>query len=110
MLQKLDDKQRLSKQIQEYLSKSPEVRPFPSAVTRLLAACQDPNADGRAFESIIECDPALSVRLLRLANSPLFSPTGKAKSIAHAVSRLGIRKLKSLAMIFLLYHSLTLLA
>jgi HD-like signal output (HDOD) protein len=98
MLHKTEDKRRLAKQIQEYLSKSPEVRPFPAAVSRLLAACQDPDANCQKFESIIECDPGLSVKILRLANSPLFCPSGAVKGIAHAVSLLGLRKLKSIAM------------
>jgi putative nucleotidyltransferase with HDIG domain len=97
MLHKVEDKRRLSKKIQEYLSKSPEVRSFPTAVTRLAAACQDPNANNHELASIIECDPALSVKILRLANSPLFSRSGEIKSIAHAVALLGLRKVKSLA-------------
>jgi HD-like signal output (HDOD) protein len=92
------EKKPLCVRIEEHLRRSPEVRPFPQAVTRLVAACQDPNANSRTFEAIIECDPALSVQMLRLANSPLFCPVGDVKSIAHAVSLLGLRKLKSLAM------------
>ena len=98
MLHTVDEKRRLSKVIEDRLSKSAEVRPFPAAVTRLTAACHDPNADGKVFESIIECDPALSGKILRLANSPLFCPSGTVKSIPHAVSLLGLRKLKSVAM------------
>ncbi len=98
MLHTVDEKRRLSKVIEDRLSKSAEVRPFPAAVTRLTSACQDPNANGRTFEAIIECDPALSAKILRLANSPLFCPSGAVKSIPHAVSLLGLRKLKSVAM------------
>ena len=97
LLQKDKDKPKLRGRIKEILATTPEVRPFPAAVTRLLAACQDPNAGGAVFESIIECDPGLSLRLLRLANSPLFCPVGQVNSIAHATSLLGLRKLKSLA-------------
>lgn len=85
-------------EVQEHLESSPEVRPFPAAVTRLLAACQDPKATAATFESIIECDPALSIRLLRLVNSPLFGLTDKVKDIAHAVVLVGNTRLKTLAM------------
>lgn len=98
MLHKVEDKRRLFNTVQEHLKNSPEVRPFPAAVARLAAACQDPNANGSKFESIIECDPSLSVKILRLANSPLFCATGDVKSISHAVALLGVRKLKSVAM------------
>ena len=97
-LHKVEDKRRLSSKIAERLRKSPEVRPFPAAVAQLTSACQDPNTDIRTFESIIECDAALSGKLLRMANSPLFCPAGQVKTISHAVALLGIRKLKSVAM------------
>lgn len=98
MLHKVEDRRRLAKKIQTHLSECPEVRPFPAAVTRLATACQDPNVNSRQMEAIVECDPALSVKVLRLANSPLFSPSAEVKSVAHAVSLLGMRRLKSVAM------------
>ncbi|MCA9218281.1 MAG: HDOD domain-containing protein [Planctomycetales bacterium] len=98
VLHKVEDKRRLGKKIAERLRKSPEVRPFPAVITQVLAACNDPNANSKKFESIIECDPALAGKTLRFANSPLFCPTVEVKSIAQAVSLLGLRKLRSLAM------------
>ena len=98
MLKFFGDKTDLAEKVTARLRKSPEVRPFPAAVTQLVAACQDPNANGQTFESIIECDPALSGKILRMANSPMFCPSGQVRSIAHAVALLGLRKLKSVAM------------
>ena len=62
----------LAERVKSSLKQRPEVRPFPAAVTQLLAACKDPDANAATFEKIIECDPGLSVRLLRMANSPLY--------------------------------------
>ena len=98
LLLRAEEKRKLAKQVQDHLDSSPEVRPFPAAVTRLLAACQDSKATAATFESIIECDPALSIRLLRLVNSPLFGLTDKVKDIAHAVVLVGNTRLKTLAM------------
>ncbi len=98
MIHKVEDRRQLANKIQERLDKSPEVRPFPAVVARLVSACQDPNATSREFESIIECDPALSGKILRMANSPMYCPSGSVKSISHAVSLLGLRKLRSVAM------------
>jgi len=92
------DARGLAKKIHQRLSESQAVRPFPVAVARLTTACHDPNADAGQFASIIECDPAMSVKILKMANSPLFCPSGEVKSIAHASSLLGLRRLKSLAM------------
>jgi HD-like signal output (HDOD) protein len=80
------------------LDASPEVRPFPTAVTRIMAECYNPRASAADFEKIIECDPALCIHLLRMANSPLFGQTRAINSVARAVSVLGITRLKTLAM------------
>lgn len=92
-----ETRQELAKKVQAHLQASPEIRPFPAAVSRLLAACQDIKASACTFEPIIESDPALSIQVLRLANSPLFG-LPKVNSIAHAVALLGLNKLRTLAM------------
>jgi HD-like signal output (HDOD) protein len=98
MLHKVAEKRRLHNLIKEHLLGSPELRPFPTAVTRLVTACCDPESTNRDLAQAIEYDPALAVKILRLANSPLVCPRGSVKSIVHAVSMLGRRKLKSVAM------------
>lgn len=95
---KATDRRRLSNLVQQQLEEGPEVRPFPATVNRLLAACQDGNATATDFEKIIECDAALAVRLLRMANSALFGLTSEVRTIGHATSVLGIRRLKNLAL------------
>lgn len=84
--------------IRETLQSKPEVRPFPAAVTQLLAAVQNPEATAMTFASIIECDAALSTRLLRIANSPLYGFRNEVRSIAHASSVVGSRGLRVLAL------------
>ena len=71
---------------------------IPDAVTRLVAACRNSEGKNKEIEEIIACDPSLSVRVLRLANSPLFCPARDITSIAHAVALLGRRRLKSISM------------
>jgi putative nucleotidyltransferase with HDIG domain len=95
---KVAKKECPAKRIQDAIKDKPEVRPFPAAVSQLVAACQDPNANAALFEKIIGCDPALSVRLLRMANSPLCGLAKEVRTISHAVSVLGIRHLRSLAL------------
>lgn len=46
----------------------------------------------------VEKDPAISARVLRLANSPFFGLPHEVESIAHAVSLVGMRSLQSLAL------------
>ena len=84
--------------IQQALENAPEVRPFPAAVTQMMAACQDPNVTAGDFEKIVECDPALAMRLLRFANCPLYGLKKEVRSVGHATMVLGIAKLRNLAL------------
>lgn len=84
--------------VQHGLEQLSAVRPFPAAVTQLLAACQNPNSTAATYEKIIEIDPGLSLRLLRMANSPLYGLAKEVRSVGHAASLLGVRKLRSLAL------------
>jgi len=79
------------------MEESPEVRPFPTAVAQLVAACQDPDSTAGDLERIVKCDPALAVRVLRMANSPLYGLSSEAKTVQHAVSVLGLRQLRNVA-------------
>lgn len=88
--------QPLAQQIKEHLEKHPSIRPFPTAVTRLLAESKNPNSSTAACVPIIESDASLAVQVMRMANSPLFG-LPKVQSIAHAVSLLGTNKLRTLA-------------
>jgi HD-like signal output (HDOD) protein len=84
--------------VQKILNENPEVRPFPAAVTQLLAACQDPNSNAMTFERIVECDAGLAARLMRMANSPIYGLGTKIHSVSHATTVLGVRQLKNLAL------------
>ena len=68
---KVEDSAKLAKLVGDYVDNSPAVRPFPATVSRLLATCQDPDASACAFEPIVECDPALSIHILRVATRAL---------------------------------------
>jgi HD-like signal output (HDOD) protein len=84
--------------IREKLKERPQVRPFPAAVSQLLAAFRDPDATSTTFAKIIECDAALAARLLRMANSSLYGLSNEIRSIEHAASVLGMRSLKTLTL------------
>ena len=95
---RVEEKRRLTNLVRQRVKEKQEVRPFPAAVTQLLAACDDGNTTTKTFEEIIECDAALAGRLLKLANSPLYGCSSEIRSIAHAAAILGIRNLKRLAL------------
>ncbi len=62
-------------------------------VSRLLSRA-DPPLD--AYVKVLDQDPALSVEVLRAANSAAFGFTGRARSVREAVIRLGLHPVRGL--------------
>ncbi len=73
------------------------VRPFPLAAQRLLDVTADESATIHEVSQVVEADPALGAKLLRLVNSAAFGLRIPCKSIGHAVALLGVKKLGELA-------------
>lgn len=70
---------------------------FLPAVTRLLQVVDAPEATQAQIAGLIESDPGLATDTLRLANSPLFGLTATIQTVPHAVSLLGLERVKRLA-------------
>jgi putative nucleotidyltransferase with HDIG domain len=69
----------------------------PGAAQRVLQMLEDPDLSADDLARVIETDPALSARILRLANSPFFGLGGTVSSAARAVIVLGLSVVRSLA-------------
>jgi putative nucleotidyltransferase with HDIG domain len=74
-----------------------ELRPFPAAASQLMVACEKKDVAAREITSIIKHDPGLSIKLLQIANSPLYGFAGEIRSVDHATVVLGMRALRDLA-------------
>lgn len=66
-----------------------------NVVTQVLKTADDPNASPRTLERIIERDPALTAKILRVANSSYYGMSG-VSSISRAISVLGMNTIRSL--------------
>jgi HD-like signal output (HDOD) protein len=76
------------------LSKLP---PFHPAALKLLNIASDSGTAMDDFEAIFRADPALTADLLLVANSPLFGTRASIASIRHALTHLGLDRVRSLA-------------
>lgn len=78
----------------------------PSVAMQIIALAQDPNATLGAAAQLISVDPALSARLLRVANSPLYATRRRIDTLTQAMAMLGLNATLSLALGFSLVHGL----
>ena len=59
---------------------------------------QDPKFTSRDIAATLQRCPVMSLRVLRLANSPMFSMSGKVRNIGEAVKLLGMNEVKRITL------------
>jgi len=86
---------------QQRLAAAVEKMPaFPKAVQQVLALCHDINCSPRQLVGVIEHDPVMTVKLLRIVNSASYGLANKVASVNQAVLYLGLNTVKNLALTF----------
>ena len=73
------------------------LRPFSDVTRRVLEYVSDPNFEVARLQVIMEQDPSLATKILRLANSAAFRPREACASIRQAIMLLGSRTLSEVA-------------
>lgn len=74
-----------------------EIPSIPLVLIKIIQTLDDDSSTAKELEQLILHDPALSARILRLANSAFYSFRARVKTISHAISLLGINLVTSLA-------------
>jgi HD-like signal output (HDOD) protein len=84
--------------VEKLLRETPVVSSLPGAYTRLNDAVNDPRTSSRDVANVITEDTGLSARLLKIANSAFFGFPSKIDTISRAVTLVGTRQLRDLAL------------
>jgi len=72
------------------------LRPFPDAARRLVAAVGRDDCTAHVIETIIESDPALTCRVLKVVNSSAYGLRTACTSIGHAAVLLGFSTMRDI--------------
>jgi putative nucleotidyltransferase with HDIG domain len=83
--------------LNELVAKADELQPLPASATKLVSLINSGEADVDEITKIISLDPAMTVRLLRAANSAFAGSALVISTISEAISRLGTQRILSLA-------------
>jgi len=75
-----------------------ELPVLPEAAAEVVAATGRPDFDVRVVAEVIRRDQAMAAHLLRIANSPLYLPRVKIVSLQQALTRLGTRAVREIAL------------
>jgi putative nucleotidyltransferase with HDIG domain len=71
---------------------------LPQVIEHLGRAMQDPDVSAKRIAKIIEDDPAIMARIIKVANSTLYSGVQKITSLQSAIVRLGFQTVGNIAM------------
>jgi diguanylate cyclase (GGDEF)-like protein len=92
--------------IEELLQENVKLPSPPAIAVRILEAVKKDDASFDELARIISSDPALSVKVLRVANSAFYRMPKKVDSIQKALTILGINVLKNIALSFVIADGL----
>ncbi|OVE76293.1 hypothetical protein BVX97_01620 [bacterium E08(2017)] len=84
--------------ILEKLSTIRDLPTLPMVAQKLNEVVYDPTADAKKMAAIIEDDPAIMAKILKVVNSALYAGTEEVTSVQHAVSRMGTMTVSNIAM------------
>jgi len=86
---------RFAEIITEKIDKIP---PLPDTVVEIENICNNENSTVQDIVKIVEIDPILTAKILKVANSPYYGFTSKITNITDAVALLGINTILTFAM------------
>lgn len=84
--------------IRKLIEQSPQISSLPTIFYQINAAVEDPECSFVEIGEIINGDPSLAARLLRIVNSSFFGFPSKIETISHAVTIVGMAQLHDLAL------------
>lgn len=87
------------------LDKVDSLPTLPVIIQELGKTIRDPRSDARRVARIIEDDPAIMARILRVVNSSYYGGSAPITSVQSAVARLGMEAVNNLAIMTAVYSS-----
>lgn len=80
------------------LTRAPEILTLPGIIHEIMEVASRKNSSALDLTAIIESDPALTSRVLAIANSPYYGFVKRIKSVSHAVVVLGFKEIQNIAL------------
>lgn len=87
-----------SDELRERLGSIEQLPAAPQMFFKLTKALDDPDTDAAKLAALVAQDPAMAAKVLRLCNSAVFSAGKQVNDIRSAVTRLGFKTLRNIAL------------
>ncbi len=103
----MEDSGRITRAVRTALrSEVNELPPAPAAAVKLLQLTRDEDAGVVVISHVIETEPALAAKVLRIVNSAFYGFPRRIRSIHRAVTLLGLSAVRQAALNLLFYEDL----
>lgn len=79
------------------VGQSGQLATLPSITAEIIRLADDPTTSGHDLASLVNHDPVLATRILKVVNSSFYGLSGQVNSLGHAIGLLGFRALKNIA-------------
>lgn len=77
----------------EKILKTQDIATLPGVATKILSLIENENTNLNIISKLVESDPALSLKVLRVSNSPLFAGRSEVTNMSQAIMNLGLNRL-----------------
>ncbi len=85
------------------IKKNQDLASLPHIAGKVLKMIQTRNTDLNQIAKLIESDPVLTMKLLRVANSPIFAQKSEIRSMQHALMLLGMKRISNIVLSVSIY-------
>jgi len=75
-----------------------ELPAVPDVAAKVMKMISDPDVSAKALQDVIMTDPAMTVNILKLANSALFGVKREVKTLTHAIMLMGFSSIRSVVL------------
>ncbi|MEA3333809.1 MAG: HDOD domain-containing protein [Pseudomonadota bacterium] len=82
----------------EQLGGIEDIPPLPKLANRIIDTCFNDQINFQEMATLIKQDPILTARILIMINSPAFALPAKVEDLSHAISLLGKKQVRNLAL------------
>ena len=88
----------MSQEIEKLVAKVGDLPAVPAIVLQVAHLVEDPDSSVEDLRRVLENDPALAARILKLANSAIFGFSRRIETLQHAIALVGFRSVKTMVM------------
>ena len=88
----------MNPRIKKYIAMVGDLPSVPAVASAVLEVASDPNSGAEDLRRVIDRDPALAARILKVANSSLYSFSREIETVQHAIALLGFRTVTNIVL------------